>query len=161
MCGSCWAFGVVGSIEGQWFRKTKNLLQLSVQHILDCANKTTYALKGCSGGFIPIAFLFIKDHGGIPLAADYEYTALDGKCQDVNHAATISGFKNILENEESLKSAIANVGPIAAAFHASGPFYQYSEGIYYVPDCKSEDLTHVILIGNLSFDQNIRSDFNF
>ena len=92
-----------------------------------------------------MAFLYIIDHGGIPSAADYEYKALDGKCRQVANVATISGFKNIRGNEDDLKSAIANVGPIVAGIHASGPFYQYSEGILYDPDYTS-GLNHVILI---------------
>ena len=146
MCASSWAFAAVGAVEGQWFRKTKNLVQLSVQHLIDCANKTDYILSGCSGGSISLAFFYIKDNGGLPSAADYKYAALDGKCQKVTNEAKISGFKNIRDNEDYIKSAIANVGPIVAYIQTSGSFFQYSEGIYYEPDCKSQDKNHAVLI---------------
>ena len=35
-CGGCWAFASVGAMEGEHFIKTKKLLKLSEQQVIDC-----------------------------------------------------------------------------------------------------------------------------
>ncbi|GCB83745.1 hypothetical protein scyTo_0024245, partial [Scyliorhinus torazame] len=51
-CGCCWAFGVVANIESMWFIKTKQLLELSEQELVDC---DTLDLA-CKGGYPYNAF---------------------------------------------------------------------------------------------------------
>lgn len=46
LCGSCWAFGLAGNLEGQWQRRTGRLTPLSVQQLLDCSPRE----HGCLGG---------------------------------------------------------------------------------------------------------------
>jgi C1A family cysteine protease len=51
-CGGCWAFGVIGSVEGAFAIATGSLRSLSEQQLLDC---DTIQL-GCSGGNPNLAF---------------------------------------------------------------------------------------------------------
>ncbi|VDI78501.1 Hypothetical predicted protein [Mytilus galloprovincialis] len=67
-CGSCWAFSAVGSVEGQWFKKTQTLVSLSEQNILDCLSQ-----GNCLGGWIDDAFQYIKNNSGIDSEESYPY----------------------------------------------------------------------------------------
>ncbi|KAL8154200.1 hypothetical protein V2J09_011960 [Rumex salicifolius] len=115
-CGSCWAFSTVVAVEGVNQIKTKKLVSLSEQELIDCDNTQN---QGCNGGLMELAFDFVHKNGGLTTEDNYPYKA---------NAVSIDGHEAVPKNDEaSLLKAAANQ-PIAVAIDAGGNDFQfYSE----------------------------------
>lgn len=146
-CSSCWAFSVLGSLEGQNFLKTGHLISLSPQNLIDCAN--THGRGKCMGRSRHEAFNWIRDHGGIESDETYPYVGRGGRCKYNRKysVATMRGYVDIPSGDErKLQEAIATIGPISVSIDGSHrSFKKYSSGIYYEPKCNRKHLTHAVL----------------
>ncbi|XP_072470527.1 LOW QUALITY PROTEIN: procathepsin L-like [Notamacropus eugenii] len=143
-CGSCWAFSATDSLEGQWFRKTHKLVSLSEQNLVDCSKDDDN--EGCNGGFMDNAFQYVKKNKGIDTEESYLYEARDGSCtyQPECSSANVTGFVGIPSGQENaLKKAVATMGPVSVAVDAGHTSFQfYRSGVYYEPECNSQQLDH-------------------
>uniref|UniRef100_UPI00358F8161 digestive cysteine proteinase 2-like n=1 Tax=Myxine glutinosa TaxID=7769 RepID=UPI00358F8161 len=146
-CGSCWSFSSTGSLEGQVFAQTGQLLSLSEQQLVDCSG--SYGNYGCNGGYMDSAFEYIQNAGGIELESSYPYTARDGRCAYDRYrvVARCTGYTDIpYASESALQQAVATVGPVAVAIDATGyGFQMYTSGVYYNPSCSTDYLDHAVL----------------
>ncbi|KAM3381219.1 vignain [Capsicum galapagoense] len=144
-CGSCWAFSTVVAVEGINQIKTRNLVSLSEQELVDC---DTAQNQGCDGGLMDLAFDFIKEKGGITTERQYPYMAKDDQCDIQKRNApvvSIDGHEDVPPNDEdALLKAVANQ-PVSVAIDASGSDFQfYSEGVF-TGECGTE-LDHGVAI---------------
>ncbi|KAK3598003.1 hypothetical protein CHS0354_042357 [Potamilus streckersoni] len=146
-CGSCWAFSATGSLEGQHFNKTQQLVSLSEQNLVDCSGKE--GNMGCEGGLMDQAFQYIIKNQGIDTEASYPYKARNQKCKftKANVGSTETSCKDIQSGSEAdLQKAVATVGPISVAIDASHNSFQlYKSGIYSDPQCDPQALDHGVL----------------
>jgi len=152
ICGSCWSFGTIGSIEGAFFVKTGKLVKLSEQNLVDCS--WGYGNNACDGGEEWRAYEWVMKHGGIATDESYgAYLGADGYCHynDSNTVigAKIASYVNVTSgDEQALKMAIAVQGPVAVGIDAAHKSFSfYSHGVFFEPDCKNgpDDLDHAVL----------------
>ena len=147
-CGSCWSFSATGSLEGQWFKKTGQLIPLSEQNLCDCSR--SFGNHGCEGGLMDNAFRYIESNKGIDTESSYPYLAHDeSKCRytEANKGASDTGFVDVAqEDENALMEAVGSIGPISVAIDAGHQSFQmYRSGVYYEPACSQTKLDHGVL----------------
>ncbi|XP_053290825.1 procathepsin L [Pleuronectes platessa] len=143
-CGNC----TTGSLEGQHFKTTQNLVSLSEQQLVDCSEK--YGSSGCHGGSVEAAFKYIMAYGGIEMKDTYKYVAQKQTCSSHPDKiiATCSDYQDVLKNDEqALKVAVATIGPISVGIDASlASFRNYESGVYDESDCSSTFANHYALV---------------
>lgn len=154
-CGACWAFAAAAAIEGQWALATGQLVNSSVQQLIDCSWST--GNEGCAGGNMLGAFLYLGEEKFVN-GQDYpylgkDYVCLDGKIKSKYGKVKSIGFIDSL-NETQLALAVREIGPITVAIDAGSPYLMfYWEGIYDDPDCTTA-VNHAVTIVGYGTDSN-------
>nr|XP_033776732.1 pro-cathepsin H [Geotrypetes seraphini] len=147
-CGSCWTFSTTGCLESAVAIATGQLLPLSEQQLVDCAQ--AFNNHGCNGGLPSQAFEYIKYNKGIMSETIYPYIAQNGTCQfqpdkvvaDVKEVVNITIYDEI-----SMEQAVATRNPISFAFEVTEDFLNYRSGVYTNPKCHStpDKVNHAVL----------------
>ena len=70
-CQSSWAFSAAGAIDGQYFVMTGDLIEISIQQLLDCSSSC--GNRGCHGGIPTWAYKYIEGASGVCMTAQYPY----------------------------------------------------------------------------------------
>jgi C1A family cysteine protease len=104
-CGSCYAFSIAHSVEGQLFKKLGKIIALrsvgsvdrsrkihsntlfssSPQQIVDCS--ADVGNHGCAGGSLRTSLKYLESSGGLMREVDYPYTATVSKRFDFDSSA--------------------------------------------------------------------------
>ncbi|XP_017836396.1 crustapain-like [Drosophila busckii] len=152
-CGSCWSYGAVASMEGQWALRTGQLKQLSEQNLVDCADES-WGNSGCSGGWAHNAMSWVISNGGINDQHFYPYEGVKRHCR-FNHqyrAAHMGSLWTIeAGNEESLRWAVANEGPVSVGVYVSENFNRYGGGVFNDWSCGSWP-NHIVTVVGYGWD---------
>jgi len=146
-CGSCWAFGTVGALEGQLAIVNGLIGNCAEQQLVSCDS----TFNGCGGG--GPAFDYIQNNGenGLDTTASYPYTARDDSCDTEKTkdgqgvCAVIKGSSEAPRGEEELKEVVGNIGPITIGINASpSSFGRYSGGVYDDDSCVKTGGNHMV-----------------
>uniref|UniRef100_A0A0A9XEZ6 Cathepsin L1 n=1 Tax=Lygus hesperus TaxID=30085 RepID=A0A0A9XEZ6_LYGHE len=151
--GGSWAFGVVGAVEGAYFLKTKKLVNLSEQALIDCSWE--FGNSGCFRGSSEGALKWIKKNGGLPVARRYgRFQEGHGYClaAEFKPVAQIKDFVRVPPRTNAVKSALVKHGPLVARIFAPYDlrYYTSADGVYH--SAMEGEEQYVVLIGYGSFN---------
>ena len=154
-CGSCWAFGLVASLEAVYNIQNGNPnldIDLSEQFIVSCPRYYGYSVGDCCGGFFQNALDFVRKVGTTSEFC-FPYKAIDAngrdsgdcrgfripsndpvecskKCEEwESYIIKVDSYNSII-SLNSIKNAIITYGPVITAFDVYADFYDYNGGIY-------------------------------
>ena len=132
-CGSCWAFGIVGSLEARLEIARKDPSanpNLAEQQLVSCSPCNCI---GCED--ITPVLDWMKGVKGVAQEADFAYKGSNlAACSSAKtgwegRASPLKGWKEITLDNDSLKKNILE-GPIVVKFNHFGDFNSYTSGIY-------------------------------
>lgn len=163
ICGACWAFSAIGSIESAMAIDKYNamtpseqsrlmevssndmgltndlglVVDLSEQNLIDC---DILQEKGCTGGLMITAFEEEEVKTGICSENDYPYIASQGTCARDDctpvPGSVVKDHVDITPRKNNALKEALNTKPVTAAMVASDPTFQfYSKGVYSVEGC--------------------------
>lgn len=120
-CGSCWAFGAIGMLEGQVAKSTGKLTRLSEQHLLDC----TWSLgnNACDGGldWEGLSWILLLNGGELPTADSYgRYLSENGFCH-FDKSKGLEGLKGVAAPPPGAKYDVEVGARVRSCWHVQGP----------------------------------------
>ncbi|KYM82062.1 Cathepsin K [Atta colombica] len=147
-CGSCYAYSIAESIEGQIFKQTGMLLPVSAQQLVDCSTIT--GNLGCTGGSLRNTLKYLEKSKGLMARSTYPYDAEQGECRFEKDQSVVNITSWAIlpaRDEKALEIAVATIGPVAASINASPKTFQlYHKGVYDDHRCSSDMVNHAMLI---------------
>jgi len=147
-CGSCWAFGAIANMEGQFFMHNKTKMAFSEQQLVSCDKGFN---MGCNGGSPSMADLYVIRHG-IATMESYPYTSGtgdSGKCKPFEPYAFFRSMEQFnLAKESTIFEAFQTYGPLTAGVEADREVFQhYESGILDSDHCGKLVNHAVTLVG--------------
>ncbi|XP_068182247.1 cathepsin O [Antennarius striatus] len=145
-CGGCWAFSVVHAIQSVHAIDSSQLVEFSVQQVLDCS----YQSKGCSGGSTVQTLSWLKQtRMKLVPEEEYPYKAKTGLCHFFSQSHGGFPLKNYTAydfsgKEKAMMDQLFEHGPLSVIVDAVS-WQDYQGGIIQ-HHCSSRHSNHAVLI---------------
>ncbi|MBD3235683.1 MAG: hypothetical protein GF330_03155 [Candidatus Eisenbacteria bacterium] len=130
-CGSCWAFGAVGALEGLYkIQNDGEQMLFSEQQCISCNEFG----DGCGGGSSYSCYVLWSDFGAVPSSCMPYYASDYVPCtqDECDVRARVSDMTVVPNLESYMKTAIM-IHPITCTLYATGGFFSYNGGCYAGP----------------------------
>jgi len=137
-CGSCWAFGGVGSLEAVYniYNAPDPNTDFSEQYLVSCCTGN----MGCSGGYMDVTGQFLVDTGTCE-EVEFPYTSGTTGTEPACIAAPCRYYTNDwgypgalnwsdLQSEAAIKDALMKYGPLEFTYTIWVSFFEYWHGYY-------------------------------
>ncbi len=164
-CGSCWAFTACAVVEANFVIRQSKSLDLSEQHLLDCAQAPQPVYRGgrlvyvnskagsCQGGWYgPVFDYLMKQSAEMESRIPYKFK--EASCPSPSQTRyTIAAWGYVKPNAgiptvREMKEALCKYGPIAACVKITPALQAYKSGIFdeFAPCNGERDINHAITI---------------
>lgn len=149
-CGSCWAFAAMGVFEASQ-RLTNDLaLDLSEQHVLDCATtKDGKDAGSCDGGYHYRVYDWLTNGGKVATETQQPYRERNQACTtpEGSYSAVTWGWvdpETWQPSVDAIKAAICKYGPVSASVQVTESFKAYKSGVF--DEFANGDTNHAIVL---------------
>jgi len=143
--GQCGAefLGVLDGVESCWALQSTQLIDLSIQQLIDCIPGS----QGCNGGSLDDLYKYLTSSPGIDSSSCYPFDGEQGSCRYSQSCCVtkVTKITFLPPNEDALQAGVY-AGPVISGVDASHASFQfYSGGVYYEPGC-TENVDHLLLV---------------
>jgi cathepsin L len=134
-CGSCWAFGTIGSYEGSYAIRNNVIINASEQYVLSCCKGTFPDCGTCSGGWPQRAAQFLITKGTATEAA-VPYTGTNAACPTgaaTPYKAVAWAFVHAgggIPTVAEMKAALCEHGPLSVCLRVTNAWRAYTQGVF-------------------------------
>lgn len=134
-CGSCWAFASMGAFEANQRIVNGLELDLSEQHVLDCAQNGQDDAGTCKGGWPNKVFDWMSTGGAVQNEVQRPYVGMDQACSAAQGSYSALAWSFVDPNTQTpsvaaIKAAICKYGPVTATVRATDAFAAYQGGVF-------------------------------
>ncbi len=154
LCGSCWAFTSLAVFESGYYIMNNRELDLSEQHLIDCAvDRYGRDAGSCNGGWYGKVFDYLTRKNAVREGAA-PYLGRTSSCRSVPRTQfRVAAWGYVKKNAgipavSEMKKALCKYGPIAATVKVTPAFQAYAGGIFdeHAQVWGPRDINHGIVI---------------